>query len=113
MIGEISNMKVIDLLNIIAGGKEVPRLIEINNIKYEFNLRSNDIDDLYWSVNDEKSWNNIGKLLNLNDEVKIIEEDNKIEKLNLDTYAKIGTEVDRDLIIKINEIIDKVNKLGD
>ena len=33
------------------------------------------------------------------------------EKLNLDTYAKIGTEVDRDLIIKINEILDYLEEI--
>ena len=47
-------------------------------------------------------------------ENKPLEEEKKMpEKLNLNTYAAIGTEVDRDLIIKINEIIDYLKSKGE
>ena len=109
-------MKIIELLNIINDGKKVPRLIEINDIRYEFSLRSNDIDDLYLSVVDGRSWNHISNPIKLNDEVKIIEKNNKIEKLN--GWYSIDSPKDYDYATanfenfynKINEIIDYINK---
>ncbi len=101
-------MKVIDLLNKIANGEEVPK-----KIKYK--------DDIYIHVDNhcyvcEETYeilsNNIYAEHNsLNDEVEIIEEDKKIKKLvfNKDQDGDILVN-GVSLIEKVNEIIDKVNK---
>lgn len=56
----------------------------------------------------------------LNDKVEIIEEDKKIEKLDLNGYNDIYTGIKEEwmsgedaIIVKINELIDEVNKLKD
>ena len=102
-------MKIIDLLNKIANGEEVKfRLI---NDDLTYSLKKNNYlhieelnKDAEWYI--DKSW--------LNEEVEIIEEENKIEKSNIDTSKLKGKEVPRaiDYLLesKINEIIDKLNK---
>lgn len=120
----MKKIKIIDLLNMIAEGKEVPYHIEFNG------------QDWYW--NDFDSYVTKATLLNtpdaqisifskyrlefaLNKEVVIVEEDNnKIEKLDYEAtrfYAgdkMVKSEVDIDtatIIDKINEIIDKLNNM--
>ena len=101
-------MKVIDLLNKIANGEEVPERIKYYDINYKY--------DLYDYFNEDKDddneplsyWIDFSNK-HLNSEVEIIEdtpkEDKKIEKLKY-----IGETVKEDTILrKINEIIDKVN----
>ena len=44
-------------------------------------------------------------MYSLNDEVEIIEEDKKIEKLNIYNYTE------HDIMTKVNEIIDKLNEM--
>jgi hypothetical protein len=104
-------MKVIDLLNKIANGEEVPEKIEYSGI--EFSFQHNCIEYI----------NDFGTCLvryissrNLNDEVEIIEyttkENKKIEKFYFSVYQdqKLGgREVIEQLETKINEIIDKIN----
>ena len=63
-------MKVIDLLNKIANGEEVPRTIRINNIIYNFTLRSYPIHKLYEDENRQYYWDIQYEYLN--DEVEII-----------------------------------------
>lgn len=78
-------MKVIDLLNKIANGEEVPKEIKYDGLKWNF-----EEDKLYYSDNiwlDD--YCNLSQCLN--DEVEIIGEDKKIEKikiLNCDNYVK-------------------------
>lgn len=106
-------MKVIDLLNKIANGEQ-PKKIKYDDDIYEF--------DCY-----EGSWGYVNKEYSrykcfaneidcdlqeqLNDEIEIIEEDKKIEKLvfNKDQDGDILVN-GVSLIEKVNEIIDKVNK---
>lgn len=97
-------MKVIDLLNKIANGEEVPHF-KIFEIEYFLNDRGNlrekeedrPSEDTRWYI--DSKW--------LNTEVEIIEEDKKIEKLE---YIKNGEFVEipsnEILMNKINEIID-------
>ena len=120
-------MKVIDLLNKIANGEEVPKHIHIRDVdSYTW---QEDVKE-YWSDRDE---NNLLSDLdlsstNLKEDVEIIEEDKKIRKIKVnyspDIEEKIfyedgdkprhcvlgdaGTEL---LINKINEIIDKLNEM--
>ena len=109
-------MRVIDLLNKIANDEEVP---------YRIELKSGII--LFYCPDTKNYYNDIGcnELFDswisdkLNDEVKILDKDNKIEKL--EEYGKWSNEklgIDeiasnsKELLIikqKINEIIDKLN----
>ena len=107
-------MKVIDLLNKIANGEEAPKHIHIRDVdSYTW---QEDVKE-YWSDRDE---NNLLSDLdlsstNLNEEVEIIEEPKKIEKIEMctggimsfDSVENITTE----LKDKINELIDEINNL--
>lgn len=109
----MSKMTVIQLLNKIANGEEVPKKIKYNNIDYFwcnqckiYERFEDDSKDLY---ND---------LDNLNDEVEIIEEDKKIEPLktlrhscNFDRHEETLYENEVDLARKITELIDEVNRM--
>ena len=98
-------MKVIELLNKIANGEEVPKKIKIK--QWENNAEDEDLEyELFDRLYNED--------FELNDEVEIIEEDKKIEKLDLildehfsndelQAYIKETQE-------KVNEIIDKINE---
>ena len=105
-------MKIIDLLNKIANGEEVPKKIKYKNIIWHFNKK----DKTYYMNNTEIELFYIEKLAEkLNDEVEIIEEKNIIpEKLNLHlddwTYP---TQCDIELSKKIDEIIDYLKSKGD
>ena len=106
-------MKIIDLLNKIANGEEIPNKIKYNGEIYERNLYNNkyyrennkDRDLLDTYLANEEVYNS---------EIEIIEEDKKIEKFNIDKEPLKGGELVRaiDYIIeaKINEIIDHINK---
>lgn len=105
-------MKVIDLLNKIANGEEVPKKIKVNNDIYEYRsymyctekANYQDIEDYLFG-----KWNfNI-----LNEEVEIIEEDKKIEKLESFGLANdnpMMTKVIALIANKIDEIIDVINR---
>ena len=107
-------MKVIDLLNKIAKGEEVPKEIKIENDELYFNKYKNtyvfeDGENLNWCyyVTDKS----------LTDEIEIIEEEKEIEKLNLDTDELRGKEIVRsiDYLLegKINQLIDLINDMRD
>ena len=115
-------IKVIDLLNKIANGEEVPKKIKYCGITFEhinYYYRSesgnSDLSSYIYSNKDE-----------LNEEVEIIEEDKEIEKLS---YQQVGYQncdgserkikevvIDfnkqvRQLGNKLNEVIESVNEL--
>ena len=102
-------MKIIDLLNKIANGEDVPKKIrisfcdegtpEIYNFTYNKNIRQYEDNDGY-TLSDA-----LNITLILNEEVEIIEEDKKIEKLDIDLYF---TESGIRIAKKINEIIDYI-----
>ena len=116
-------MKVIDLLNKIANGEEIPQLIKWNGYIYDklgceyYMLNDRDIT-LFGDILDTN-----GKYLN--DEVEIIEDDKKIEKLEIvyngsaNAYALLNeygtkcalTKHSKVMCDKINEIIDKLNEM--
>ena len=97
-------MKVIDLLNKIANGEEVPEKIEYNGITYELEIYS---DWQYYidRVNSTALLERINSVANLNCKIKIIEEDKKLEKIEMQGFSLF------DVADKVNEIIDVVNKL--
>lgn len=106
-------MKVIDLLNKIVNGEEVPKKIEFDNIIYDRRFDG----DIYYYDNWERETLFLATLDTtdeLNEEIKIIEdeetEEKEIEKLDFRTL-NTDKEKRRAIKIKINEIIDEVNKL--
>ena len=116
-------MKVIDLLNKIANGEEVPKKFRYKGETYIYRTYTFEDGDIMTGYGfEDGGWLNIWRD-NLNDEVEIIEEDKKIEKikdLNTDYYDKCKTydclqneEIVLDILTlkhKINEIIDYINK---
>ena len=118
-------MKVIELLNKIANGEEVPKKVKYKNKIYEWK----EYDTCYGKIWTKKGWKKeFGYVAeenrtyfylkhcyqDLNDKVEIIE-DEKIEKLNLDTDELRGKEIPRaiDYLLesKISEIIDILNEM--
>lgn len=112
-------MKVIELLNKIANGEEVPK--KIKYLIYEYTYNDND---------EEYQRNQNGEIIGLGedrrldivlcDEVEIIEEDKKIEKIkkvvcdsDLIDRNHFVIEYLAELKYKINEIIDKINSMED
>lgn len=105
-------MKVIDLLNKIANGEEVPKKIKFEDEVFEFE------NGMYMSETNDYLEDYTDYTM-LNNEVEIIEENKKIEKLYIRDRANdilIGksekicyaTEslVNKEIALKINEIID-------
>ena len=94
-------MKVIDLLNKIANGEEVPK-----HIKLKSGI------ELYYCEDTLNYYNELGCnelfgswiAYNLNDEIKIIEEDKKLEKIEMQGFSLF------DVADKVNKIIDYINK---
>ena len=113
-------IKIIDLLVKIANGEEVPK-----KIKYEKDTYIH-IDNYCYYCEDTNlilSDRIFAEYSKLNDEVEIIEETNKIEKIksNGDEFYSdyIGTWISKNktdaycefLMNKINELIDEINNL--
>ena len=105
-------MKVLDLLVKIANGEEMPKKIKYKNALFEYD---NDTQD-YYKV--ERTYDylfrdSFCKKTNffINDEVEIIEEDKKLEHcLESDRFLRDEDEIEH-FRIKIDELIDEVNKL--
>ena len=120
---QMNKIRVIDLLNKIANGEKVPEKIEYRNKIFIYDKDNqcyivenyNEYDDLHMSLSNHKG-------TDLNYEVEIIEEDKKIEKIDLSEWAEITYNEDWKLLAydfnrnsnlfvdKINEIIDYINK---
>ena len=116
----MNKIKIIDLLNMISKGEEVPKKIRFNNIEWnkvygEKNVcYINEYDSDFFLYFFRKNLD-----FTLNDEVEIIEKNKKIEKLDTSKYFYVGpyTEnqpkrYDIDVFNKINEIINYINKEG-
>lgn len=122
-------MKIIDLLNKIANGEEVPKKIIINGCIYEYQgddylfIDKNNDNHEYWlfsvGYTNKFQWLDVF----LKTEVEIIEEDKKIEKLimwtdthswlddnDIDKALQEQSQYNKIIYYKINEIIDKLNK---
>lgn len=103
-------MKIIELLNKIANGEEVPKKIMFLGNTYRYD----EIDETYRNIIGNK---NIGEMHNLefylNDEVEIIEEpqEHKIpEKLNISNFPRHNNSLKK-TAIKINEILDYLEEI--
>ena len=98
-------MKVIELLNKIANGEEVPKKIKV----YDDSFTYIDKWEQYTSDNTDKPLLYIISAFNysgLNDKVEIIGEDKKIETIDPIDYCR-STDTTKDMVLveKINEII--------
>ena len=104
-------MKVIDLLNKIAKGEEVPKKIKVHG-EVDYTIFIFDKNRNLYSCGD---YNTLGYKydlsLMLNDEVEIIEEEKDIEEIDkteIEVSMSIGEQICAN---KINELIREVNKL--
>ena len=107
-------IKVIELLNKIANGGKVPKHIKCNNLNlywndenYTYDIREDKIYAPFYTFDYSE----------LTDEIEIIEEPNKIEKLN-DKLGLFGDGNTQKIINElnytrtiINELIDEINNL--
>ena len=116
-------MKVIDLLNKIANGEEVPEKIKYDTKEMKYDHNKQDYLGYYSNGNGEWLFQYLfDRCRNtehfINDEVEVIEEDKKIRKITM-RASMVGSVENKieNLDInqmaiedKINEIIDKINK---
>ena len=100
-------MKVIDLLNKIANGEDVPKKIKAGNIIWSFDKK----EKTYFMNNTNIQLFYVEEITKkLNDEVEILEEEQKIpEKLKKANM----THNQAKLANKINEIIDYLKSKGE
>ncbi len=111
-------MKVIDLLNKIANGEEVPKKINYEGISYTYDDYTTDYKrtigkDLFTYLFTEYRTETF-----LNNEVEITEEDKKIEKIPYMFNLKYVDTNDKEVVINgindaINGIYDKINEIID
>jgi len=120
-------MKIIDLLNKIANGEEVPKKIKYDDIIYEYDYDEKNYTYFFIDNHNYLFDEEITQILD--DKVEILEEEKKIpeklntwygiEPVNLDSsttfkdnskYIDFNTEMFFD---KINEIIDYLKSKGD
>ena len=106
-------MKVIDLLNAIAGIGTIPYRIYYNGNVYEYD---GETKNYYKSLNFTKDWL-IGEDITalLNDEVEIIEEDKKIEYEQIEELTCNEYDFEKktinSLIKNQRKLIDEINNL--
>ena len=123
-------MKVIDLLNKIANGEEVPKKVKYDGIFFK-NKDGDLLNSIDCSLFEHRGDGHEKLLPMLNDEVEILEEEKKIpEKLGYFDLTKDKNEKDEnddylelhytgvadtfdDVYNKINEIIDYLESKGD
>ena len=107
-------MKIIDLLNKIANGEEVPNKIKLKNFEEIYTLRE-DCTGYKW-YGEEKTDNDFGRTIHENleyiliQDIEIIEEPKKIEKIDLG-ILNTQSEKNREFKRAINELIDEINNL--
>ena len=118
-------MKIIDLLNKIANGEETPKKIKYKNEIYE-RYQNITINNLYYYQVPNKCKFLIDQLSlasDLLDEVEIIEEPKKIEKISWSEKKSLAGELTANekqnilarrtekLKSSLNELIDEINNL--
>ena len=105
-----------ELLGLVKDGK-APKKIKFGNIKLEYDEKCEDYYSYYGQGLFEYKFGNCKNFLN--DEVEILEESKKIEKIarcdsnKMTHYGELykPTENEEILRIKINELIDEINNL--
>ena len=110
-------MKIIDLLNKIANGEEVPKKIRYQNYIYEYQHRRDTENSFNYMCNENGEYLSRRYFIDniLNDEVEILEEEKKIpEKIPLN-YAddRKPEEVYEYLRCSYNQLIDYLKSKGE
>ena len=115
-------MKVIDLLNKIANREDVPEKIRYDEKIWKLNPLNETYDNGECCLFEDYIDKNYVITDVLNDEIEIIEEDKKIEKIDLSEWVEITYQEDWQMLTKdfnrncnlfvnkINEIIDKIQE---
>ena len=101
-------MKVIELLNRIANGIDIPLQIKYDNNIWKYDEMARDYLLIDKSGEEYLICEELNLMYALNEEVEVVEEeqeDKKIEKID-----EILTIMCDDLKDKIKEIVDKINK---
>lgn len=112
----IKVITLIDLLNRVAKGEEVPRFFKIAGVEYYINdsgcLQECNGEEVQWFI--YRSW--------LNEKVEIIEEEKKLpEKIEyyddsiawvIDDVGQLS-DVDKVIIDKLNDVIDYLKNKGE
>ena len=96
-------MRVIDLLNKIATGEEVPK-IKLDGKVYDFCTTcfcNNTSRNLIWSF----------PIDTLNDEIEIIEEDKEIEEINLEWFKQVDMFDPKSVELALQEEAKIINQL--
>lgn len=115
----MKTIRIIDLLNKSVNDEKLPKKIKIQDDIYELTTSNN---DYYNDKNNRWFTSQICSFGFLTEEVEIIEEDKKIEKLKIDSEDRIQAlstgnfaykvnQPTKNIIYKINELIDEVNKI--
>ena len=105
-------MKIIDLLNKIANGEEVPKKIKFEDETWVYKKKYKDFISFNRCLIADYMVNHYGIMEYLNDEVKIIEKE-KYKINNLSTAINdenLGSEIAINRL-RINQLIDVVNEL--
>ena len=112
-------MKVIDLLNKIANGESVPLKIKYDKVIWDYDKDSNDYYSDEWLFGDYLGRTTLNEFCN--DEIEIIEEPKEeLEEIELIDihyvddkciFKVYGQSIEETIAIKVNELIDEVNKL--
>jgi len=101
-------IKIIDLLQKIANNEEIPKKIKVRDYNFIYDneweeyLLINKMNDNTYYLSDY-----FDIMHNLNEEIEILEEPKKIDKLE---FLNNSTDNEDILRMKINEIIDKLNE---
>lgn len=118
----MKTIKVIDLLNKIANGEEVPKEIRYRDKRWEYTTTFLGTGYQYYDFGFQE-WKTLQRQVyleeHLNDEVEIIEEDEEIEKLEyceigddtLDGLVKSINEVNKELVTAINGLVKEVKRI--
>lgn len=115
---------IYELLGLVKDGK-APKKIKFNYSIYEYKWSNAYQEKCYVNGNNYRLWENLNLNSNLNDEVEIIEEPKKIEKLNTNIINANRYDYDKSKEMAIsnitadflsiskvvNELIDEINNL--
>ena len=104
----MNKIRIIDLLNKIANDEEVPQKIKYEDEEYTYD----DFNEIYEKENHENLFKTLTyyKGFCLNNEVKILDKEDKIEKLEKPNGYSAENYIE-EMFDKINELIDELNKL--
>lgn len=112
----MNKIRIIDLLNKIANGEEVPKRIKWEDTIFVYSEYDKDYLEFPFS---EEEYQGLFCMKDsiltrfLDDEVEILEEEKKIpEKLNISNFPKHNNSLKK-TAIKLNEIIDYLKSKGE